>query len=86
MGYRVQDSFAYNSFIKGGYLFYEETLLIMLDLIAEIDGIPQLVEYVEEPLTELQPLLVSNLIFGGTVFEYDLGLRQAPAKAGSRPK
>jgi hypothetical protein len=81
MGHRVEQGFTDRGFVKSRNVVPEQTLLIALSIIAEIDAFPERILKKEEPFPELGAILRGAGCFGRAVLEDDFRLRQIPAGA-----
>src|SRR5687768_12000165 len=86
MAERVVNGFAYDAFVKGGYVQNEETILEVLEVIAKIDGVPDVLLEQEVSLPKIQTLLRRTRHLTGAILKHDLSLAQMSAKPGFRSK
>src|SRR3989344_1969244 len=80
MGHRVKQGLTDRSFVKSRNVVPEQTLLIALPIIAEIDAFPERILKEEEPFPELGAILRGAGCIRRAVLEDDFRLRQIPAE------
>lgn len=66
--------------VKGRDLGAEEAVLVALPIVSQVDTLPEAIVEQQEALTELCAVLSRAGRLRGSVFEYDLRLREMPCQ------
>ena len=82
----IQNSFSNGALIEGWNVENEETLLIMLNIVAQINQFPQAIKTGEEANTELLSLIRRAGCVQGSILEDDFRLRQILPQCAPLPK
>ncbi len=86
MAHRVENGLSDDRLIERRYLAHDHAILVMVQVVAQVDLVPQFVTEEEEALTILLTLLVGDAGLVGAVFEDHLRLRQELAERSACAK
>jgi hypothetical protein len=82
---RVQDGFSNHALVEGGNVPDEEPLLEVLQVVAQVDEAPDLIEYKQESLPELVPVRSRSGRFVRAVLKHNLRLGKMSSQGFTLP-